>query len=120
MASFNISGVQPLRDSIDSIQQPIVREFFEKTCQSNFSADKPISPHIQQPVDNLPGYIGAKPKKTRPRLKRLRNFGSVLPYETRAKAAKRRAEETLSVNVSQKRPCKVLMSRMNWVESNAR
>lgn len=121
--SLEMSGVQTIRDSLDSITQPIVRNFFENVRHRNAPASPShLSPNIsntseqvlQLPVNNetIPtSKIRLKKKNEQPH--------RVLPYRTVA-GRKRQAEKTLSSDISSCRPCKVALQRLDWTTSNAR
>lgn len=131
MPQFDISGVQPIRDSLDSISQPIrdsldsisqpaVRQFFENARKSNdgITQSPPLLP-LPDPMDISNRQNQITPKKSR--AKRRSNPRRVLPYQprTRAVASKRRAENSLLAD-SQIRPCKVMLKRLNWEPTSAR
>lgn len=112
---FDISGVEPFRDSLDSISQPVVRNFFEKARQANISLDSSTS---SLPIVELVTENKSAPQKRRTKPK---NTVRVLPYRTRkAKTTKRRAETSLSADISQVKPCKVRLERINWEPTSAR
>lgn len=94
---FEISGVEPIRDSLDSISQPAVRNFFENARKSNVSPLATPSHNIQEEVS--PSQQKRKKTKTIPR----------------RRGRKRPAENSLSI--SHIRPCKVLLKR--WEPTNA-
>lgn len=116
MSPLDISGLAPLRDSLDSISQPVVRNFFERA--RNTSA----VPLFSQPVVDQPSL----PKEPTKRKARKSQPRRILPYNntiyyTRSKCVsskKRRAENSLSADLSQVRPCKVILNR--WLPSTAR
>lgn len=118
LPQFDMSGVEAIRDSLDSISQPTVRIFFEKARNTNscFNVSRPSIP-TEEDTPQPPQKAIAKKKKTNRR---------VLPYSqqyhTRSNTIsnKRRAENSLSADMSQIRPCKVLLSKLNWTPTNAR
>lgn len=118
LPQFDMSGVEPIRDSLDSISQPAVRNFFERARNTNscFNVSRPASIPTEEDTPQPPQKAIAKKKKTNRR---------VLPYsqyQTRSNTVrnKRRAENSLSADMSQIRPCKVLLSKLNWTPTNAR
>lgn len=111
----DMSGVYPIRDSLDSISQPAVRDFFEKARKSNDTGNI-TSPLL--PMD----IIDRQPTPKKRKAKKPSNPRRVLPYQTltRAGASKRRAENSISAEMSNIRPCKVMLNRLNWEPTNAR
>lgn len=111
---FDMSGVELIRDSLDSISQPSVRNFFERVRGNNISTS-PLQPLPIVEVDEQP----QQPKKRLPKKPGIRR---VQPYRSNAGAAtkKRRAETSLSADLSQIRPCKVTLQRVNWTPTTAR
>lgn len=107
---FDMSGLEPIRDSIDSISQPSVRNFFEKAresnSQSNTSPRLPIAEVAVQP-----------PQRKKKKPSRPNNIRRVLPYR---KGRKRQAETSLSADMSHIRPCKVIVQRLQWSPTTAR
>lgn len=65
-----MSGVLPMRDSIDTISQPMVREFFEQARQNATVQSSPITPpnrlslNFDQLSNSLTPQQGQPPKKT--------------------------------------------------------
>lgn len=110
----NMSGVQPLRDSLDSISQPSVRNFFEQARDHNFVVTE-ILPEEVEAVSRNPSPPQRQPKHTK-------NHRRVLPYRLNMAPGtrKRRAENNLSANMSQIRPCKVSIQNIDWVPTTAR
>lgn len=98
-----MSGINTLRDSIDSISQPGVRNFFEQIRQQK-----------TQPSEQPPVQTNRKKKKVLP--------PRHLPYRKKAtiETRKRRAETSLSADMSRMRPCKVNLHRINWEPTTAR
>lgn len=107
---FDMSGVEPIRDSLDSISQPTVRNFFERARNvnncSNMSSISASGEDILMPQKR--------------RAKKKKGKSHTLAYHTRSKTNKRRAENSLSADISQIRPCKVLLNNLNWDTTNAR
>lgn len=102
----DMSGINTLRDSLDSISQPVVRSFFEQARQHSIS---PLEQSSVQPK---------KKKKKKAPTSALRR----LPYRINAtnETRKRRAENNLSGDISRIRPCKVNLRRINWESTMAR
>lgn len=117
---FDMSGVDYLRDSLDSISQPAVRNFFEKARKVNshvgVSSPSP-APILESEVQHEPVRQSQRSKK-KPHKSTARR---VQPYRSNAGEAtrKRRAETSLSNNLSLIRPCKVAMHRLHWEPSTA-
>lgn len=110
---FEMSGVEPIRDSLDSISQPVVRNFFQNARNANVSMST-SSPSNVEEGDRVPQPKKRKAKKTKGIPRR------VLPYRSVALAGrKRNAETSISADISQIKPCKVLVQRINWEPSNA-
>lgn len=110
---FDISGVEPVKDSLDSISQPIVRNFFERARNANITTSPSMSAANEQASSPEQPLVTKK--------KRSKKVRRVLPYQTRNYvSSKRRAENSLSAEVSQVRPCKVLLNRVNWEATTAR
>lgn len=111
---FDMSGVDFIRDSLDSISQPSVRSFFERARENNISTS-PLQPSPIVEVDEQPPLPKRRPPK-KPAIRRVQ------PYRSNAGAAtkKRRAEMSLSADLSQIRPCKVAIQRLNWTPTTAR
>lgn len=109
-----ISGVHRFRDSLDSISQPNVRSFFESVRGHNsVSPNLPAVSAIEEPPH--PVKQKTKPRKKNSSIRRTQPFRKVA-----AGIRKRRAENSLSADISQLRPCKVIMTRLNWNPSTAR
>lgn len=118
--SMDISGVYPIRDSLNSISQPVVRNFFEKARESNGHILPTASLPLPSDGAALPQVYKKKfiPKKFR---LNVNNVTSRKPQSrSRIFAKKRRAETTLSSDMSQVRPCKVSLNEFNWDPTNAR
>lgn len=99
---LDMSGIPRIRDSIGSISQPTVRNFFEQARVLNTSNPSP------EQIGNVAldhALRGTKKAKRR-----------VQPY----RANKRRPETSLSADMSQIRPCKITVQRLNWEPTNAR
>lgn len=94
--AFEMSGVDTIRDSLDTISQPTVRNFFE---------------NARTALDSSPPKV----RVTRRSTSKLNG-----PLKTRRKNAKRRAENSLSQDLSQIRPCKVVLNEINWKRTRAR
>ena len=115
-SSFNMSGVEPIRDSLDTISVPVVRDFFmnarEKNDPLNASWRSLPSPQPQHQQPSLPKVVNDRPKK-----KAVRKVNHYIQFKpnpsSRSKAAakKRHAEALLS----QIRPRKVIA----WEPTNA-
>lgn len=106
--SHDISGLYPIRDSLDSISQPVVKSFFER-ARSNTDGT------VQEPLENVDQP--SLPKESQPAKEKTRKS----LYYTRSKCVsskKRRAEESLSAELSQVRPCKIVLNK--WLPSTAR
>lgn len=101
--SLEMSGIMPLRDSLDSISQPAVRNFFEQARVANAS--------VSEPENNVSMATARPPTRKRKATSRRHQ-----PYRTN----KRRAESSLSADMSRMRPCKVALNRLNWEPTNAR
>lgn len=109
----DMSGLYPIRDSLDSISQPIVRNFFQaaRNVGTNYRQSASEGESIGSQSTNR--KINQKKKS----YKRISN-----QRETRSKtvAAKRRAENNLSSEISHIRPCKVVLSNIRWKPTSAR
>lgn len=101
-----ISGVNRIRDSLDSISQPAVRSLFEAVRQHN------IPPAVSPPPPPQPKIKKIKSKTMR----RLQPYRQNSTIATR----KRRAEISLSADMSRMKPCKVVIQRLNWEPTAAR
>lgn len=113
-AQLDISGVQRVRDSLDSISQPVVRDFFQKVREIRRSAPS-SSPSIVEEE-------ASQPPRNKKRKKKVSSARRVLPYRNASGAAgrKRPAENSLSHDISRMRPCKVALNRLNWEPTTAR
>lgn len=111
---FNMSGISNIRDSIDGISQPSVRNFFEKAREINTIPT--ITPSKIDKV-NVPDSHQSK-KKSKKQAPNRR----FLPYRSSAGVAarKRRAENSLAADMSQIRPCKINLNRIQWQPTAAR
>lgn len=112
---FDMSGVDYLRDSLDSISQPAVRNFFEKARElnSHASVSSPSSsPILEAEAQHEPVRQPQRSKKKpyKPTTRRVQPYRSNAGEATR----KRRAEMSLSKNLSSVRPCKIALHRLNW------
>lgn len=115
-SSFNMSGVDPIRDSLDTISVPVVRDFFmnarEKNDPLNTSWRSLPSPQPQQQQPSLPKVVNERPKKKAVRkVNHYIQFNSNPSSRSKAVAKKRHAEALLS----QIRPRKVIA----WEPTNA-
>lgn len=135
-AQLEMSGVEPIRDSLDSISQPGVRRFFENirvsnsnNHQSNRSPILPIENRQSMSSSTQSSHILSTDEDIRQIERRVKKTGinrRSRPYETRTnavRAKKRRAENSLSAELSRMRPCKVTLTRSrynNWEPTNAR
>jgi len=137
LPQFEMSGVEPIRDSIDSITQPIVKDFFQKARnsithnnetanvrRSNTFADEMANVGIgdiqMMPLDPLMPPPPAPPQeqeRSRAPQRRMNKNHQTSNMQLRSK---RRAERSLSADISTIRPCKVLLSKLNWEPSTAR
>lgn len=99
---LDMSVISPIRDSIDSISQPTVRNFFERARVLNTS-----NPSPEKTGNVATAYV---PRKKKRAIRRLQP----------SRAKKRRPETSLSADMSRIRPCKVTMQRLNWEPTNAR
>lgn len=117
-----ISGVEPIRDSLDSITQPVVRNFFEIARKTNTSVNQ-ILPNDED-VEMLPvtPKMTSNRKAPKRKKKKASGFRQQPSYLTRsrAQASKRRAEKTLSSDLSSVRPFKIVLRDINWEPSTAR
>lgn len=116
---LEMSGVVPIRDSLDSISQPIVRNSFESARNIDPSAltHQPLTipEQIQPPINPDRPSNNRKTKKAKnPSTRRI------LPYRFVEPGRKKRVADTsLSMQMSQIIPCKVLLHRMNWEPTNS-
>lgn len=110
---LDISGVERIRDSIDSISHPNVKNFFEKAREANIISNTSLSSSNAEA--EVPPKQRRKKKPSNPISVRRR-----LPQRNNGAAMKRRAEMSLSADLSQIRPCKVAIQRLNWVPTTAR
>lgn len=106
---FDMSGVERIRDSMDNISQPSVRNFFEKAREASSHS---ISPQASDQAQAQPTQRRKRTKKNPSR--------RVQPYRSTAAAGKRRAERSLTADMSLIRPCKVALHRLNWSSTTAR
>lgn len=114
--SFNnsindMTGVETMRDSLDSIQQPNVRTFFENLREQNMNKCV-SSPEDQEDTNNKRVYRRAKVPKNQ---RKGPSYGNHL---TRSRTAPKRRTDAL---LSGMKPCKVLIRPVrldNWVPSN--
>lgn len=122
--SFNISGVMPLRDSLDSISAPNVRNFFERLRENDLSPNRitpststsaaPAPAAPEPPAQSYNNNNNGRPKKKATK-KTAHNYRPNEHAKTRA-ASKRQANSALSVL----RPCKVVLKDIFWESTNAR
>lgn len=115
----DISGVDAMRDSLDSIQQPNVRDFFERMREND--SNQRLSSSLSELNDNddLDMRPHSRPvKKARaPRVKRNKPYGQ---HQTRSRTAPKRATDTI---LSGMKACKVLLRPddiLNWNTSSLR
>lgn len=111
-SQFDVSGVSRMRDSLESISQPSVRNFFESYKTQNNSG-----------TSNGESLAQSPPKQKKKKKFKKSSANRVLPFRNAVSAAtnKRRAENSLRQDVSQMRPLKVMVSRLqHWESSNAR
>lgn len=125
LPQFDMSGMEPMRDSLDRISQPTVRNFFEKVRESNGQNNLPVSPSSSSTSSDKRGVDPQQYQNFNPtnrRMKKQRFPRRSQPYQTRSRAAatKRRAETTISADISRVRPCKVPLKKLNWESTNAR
>lgn len=121
---LNMTGIEPMRNSLDSLSQESVRSFFENARSQNLVAthsqqdlNSPQSQMPQlQPIQHTSNASIQKAKNTQSSNRRM------LPYRNNMPAAsrKRRAQNNLSANMSQMRPCKVVVQPLNWDPTSAR
>lgn len=109
---LNTTNISQARDSLDSINIPAVRSFFEKA--RNTDSVPALSQSSSSSSSNVNEEIRRKPKNQKKPRKNVR----ALPYTTRSTAKKRGAERNLSADLSHIRPTKVAIRR--WESSNAR
>lgn len=114
--SNEISGIDRIRDSLDSISQPSVKSFFENARQQNSAASRSPLAAAEEVLQDSP------PPKVKKIKKKSKLIQRALPYRKKltAEARKRRAENSLSVDISRMRPCKVSVQRINWEPTAAR
>lgn len=81
-SAFEISGIEPLRDSLDAISQPIVREFFEN-ARNKIPIETSSTSEHDSPMDvsgntreNLMPARGQRRNKAKPPNKRRRRVNS--------------------------------------------
>lgn len=109
---FDMSGVERIRDSIDRISQPNVRNFFEKAREVNsLSATSPSAPMAETQAQLAP--------RRRKRTNNSNSVRRVQPYRNTVATRKRRAETSLSADIPRIRPCKVTIHRLNWSPTTA-
>lgn len=124
--SFNISGIEPLRDSLDSISVPIVRNFFEKIRENdgnfnnNYMMSSSSSLSKNEEIAQSQASTSESPKNKKSNRKRSLTYHDFSPVKTRSKArskatTKRHADSALSGI----RPCKVILHNIAWDPTTA-
>lgn len=117
----DMSGVARIRDSLESINQPNVREFFERMRENNMPQRLSSSLDSLDDVEMVPSDHQSKKKSTKNNTGKRKS--RVTPYgfrQTRSKTAPKRRTETL---LSGMKPCKVVVQRadlINWDTSTLR
>lgn len=117
ISNTDMSGIEPIRDSLDSITQPAVRSFFERARNkdnlSNTSSSISSSPRLSvQP---------AAPTAIRPKKKAkkgvIRRSGPYMYTRSTTRLKKRQANNTLTAELNL-RPAKTCLQ--NWESTSAR
>lgn len=124
--AFNLSGVEPIRDSLDSISAPIVRNFFENAREngaytndhrssSPLASNEVLMSKPAQRISKKSGHVIEKRSKKKAQRKKSLMYQPWSPLKTRStKAKKRQADELLASMI----PCKVVIER--WQPTAAR
>ena len=117
---FNMSGVLPIRDSIDAIEAPRVREFFEQIRES-LPTDREDLMELSAQVTSAPSTTHSLPTPPhRPVIEPMRLRQRVVRKDQpviRKRAFKRKAESGISFV----KPCKVALRRSfveRWKQCN--